>query len=566
MSKLVDTLKSKNLKTELKWIFRYVNNFKLSIFIITLIGVFSSLISVFSTSLSKYLINCVTGAMPADNLKWIIPVMVLSFIVMMVVNSLQSKMSFSVSLKLTYKMKQDIFESAMFADWQQLNKYHSGDLVSRMTSDVSAIVSLIVNVLPSIISLIVRIAAALSVIMYFDFTMGIIVLIASPFVLIATTLLGKKIRKLNLQSQEAHSKSQSFTQESFQNIMVIKSFNLSKIFSQKLRVLQDEHFKVSNEKNNFSITLGIIFSVVYQIISYSTLGWGAYRLYTKAISFGDFTAFLSLVSQVQSPLSAIVSMIPTAINATSSASRILEILELSRENDSDEECSDLGDDTSIRFKNVFFSYEDGSEVLENVNITASSGKVTALIGPSGSGKTTLIRMLLGLVTPVSGEILIGLDRAVSVSTRKFFSYVPQGNTLFSGTIAENLRMTNPTASDEELIESLKIACAWEFVEKLPQKLDFVLSERGIGLSEGQCQRISIARAFLKKSKILLLDEATAALDIETEENILQNISENLNGRTCIVITHRSTVFRLCEKIYKVKNKEVFLSSENPIEN
>lgn len=557
--KIKDKYNVKEIKEELRWMFRYVNDYRGKLALILVINAVGGILSVVTATLSKPLIDCVTGTEPIETLRWVIPVMLGSFIFNLLMGAVGSRLGLDISLKLSYQMKQDIFEKIMVSDWQKLNKYHSGDLLNRMTSDASAVIGVIVDVLPSAVSILVRFIFAVIVMLCYDATMGVIALILCPISAIMIRVLGRKLREFNRRSQEALSENQSFIQESIQNSMIIKSFGLSGVFSNKLKVIQKKHYELSMEKNNFSIMLKIGFSVLYQLASYATLGYGAYRLYTKSISMGEFTSFMSLISQIQSPLVALLQVLPVAITATSSAGRIIEILQLPTEKSYEPNGLKQSDSISLELQNVSFAYDDGKNVLENVSLEASAGKITALIGESGGGKTTIIRLFLGLINAQSGEVLLNGNTKASPDTRRLFSYVPQGNTLFSGTIEENLKLADPDATEQEMLDALECACALDFVRELPDGIKTVIGEKSMGLSEGQSQRIAIARALLRKAPIILLDEVTSALDIETERKVLENINSSLSGKTCIVITHRTTVFEICDKIYRIKEHKASLA-------
>jgi ABC-type multidrug transport system fused ATPase/permease subunit len=503
------------------------------------------------------LINAVTGSIPLSSLGWIIPVITGSFALSLAIRSVTSKISVRTSTKLNNLMRQDVFDHAMGADWQSVSEYHSGDLLNRMTGDVSSIVSTVMDTLPGFVSLIVRLVAAFLVIMRFDSSMGLIILLIFPVAIVLAQLVGRKLRKFDTMMRERMSKSQSFIQESLQNIMIIKSFGLENLFMGRLKKHQKDLYDIALEKNSFAVKLQVLFSVLYQIASYAVMFWGAYRLYNHAITFGDYTAFISLAGQIQSPLVMLITMLPAAITSTSSAERLITLFGIKPEEQPPENEQSINN-YSIELKQVNFAYNKGGAVLEDVSLLLPSGQITALIGPSGEGKTTLIRLFLGLIQPQSGTVLIGETLSPSGTTRPLFAYVPQGNTLFSGSIRENLLLGSPDAAESELRKALEQACALEFVEKLPQGMDTNLGEKGLGLSEGQAQRIAIARALLRKAPFVLLDEATSALDMETEQRILANIQTELKARTCVVITHRVTAFDLCHKIYRIKDKSASL--------
>ncbi|MCI6018697.1 MAG: ABC transporter ATP-binding protein/permease, partial [Clostridiales bacterium] len=338
---------------------------------------------------------------------------------------------------------------------------------------------------------------------------------------------------------------------------------------------------ISLKYNLFTIKTNIFMSVLAMFVQFAAFGYCLFRMWSHSITYGTMTLFLQQRSQLSSAFSSMVSIIPAFLNSSVSAHRIRELTELPKEkhikhSSGLDDCLESG--LSVCMDHVSFVYpavkqaedehvckaaeESGSmkKVIMHSNFAAHPGEIVALVGASGEGKTTLIRLILGLIQPDEGQVCLssadGLSVDVNADTRHLFAYVPQGNTLLSGTIAENMRMVREDATDDDIIEALKIACAWEFVEKLPDQVNTVLGERGKGLSEGQAQRIAIARAVLRSSPILLLDEATSALDIDTECRVLKNIIKQQPNKTCIVTTHRPTVLSMCRRVYKVEDSKV----------
>jgi ABC-type bacteriocin/lantibiotic exporter with double-glycine peptidase domain len=322
-----------------------------------------------------------------------------------------------------------------------------------------------------------------------------------------------------------------------------------------------------------SLTASAVMSLAGLAISYSCYAFGIYRVWSGAITYGTMTMFLSLSSSLTSTLNQLISLIPTAVGISVAAGRLIEIWDMPKE-------SFAGSDETDRFlqenqaegicltvEDMTYGYHGGSLVFEHTDFTAKPHEIVALVGPSGEGKTTLLRILLALLRPRSGRAevqgaLTGEVLPLTPATRRLFSYVPQGNTMFSGTIADNMRSVKEDASDEEIIAALQMAMAWEFVEKLPDTIYHPIGERGKGFSEGQAQRLSIARALLRKSPILLLDEATSALDADTEAALLQNIAADDRPRACIVTTHRRAVLHICDRVYEIRDRQCVISSSH----
>ena len=380
----------------------------------------------------------------------------------------------------------------------------------------------------------------------------------------------------NAKSASMNAKMYGFNQETFSNIQTIKAFDLIHFYIERLKSLQKEYIQMRMDFQKMSMLTSILMTLIGFIVSYSCYGWGIYRVWSNAITYGTMTMFLSLSGTLTSSVNSLASLVPSAVSLTISAGRLMDIVEMPQE--------DYSRDSEVRaFENTYraggigldmqelsYRYNTGTEVFSHATVEAYPHEIVALVGPSGEGKTTMLRLILSLLKPQGGDawVCAGEDRskklAMSPSTRKLFSYVPQGNTMFSGTIAENLRNVKPDATDAEVIEALKLAEAWEFVEKLPDGIDSVVKERGGGFSEGQAQRLSIARALLRKSPILLLDEATSALDVATERRVLKNIMADTYPRTCIVTTHRPTVLNICTRVYAIRDKKCEVLGEEEI--
>lgn len=326
--------------------------------------------------------------------------------------------------------------------------------------------------------------------------------------------------------------------------------------------------RISLEYQMFSIKTGIITSIIGLCVQYTAFGYCLYRLWTHDITYGTMTLFLEQRSKLASAFSSVVSIIPAFLNTSISAHRIRELAQLPKEvhiPDSSELDEFIEDGFEVQMRDVNFAYVEDKKVITDSAFIAKPGEIVALVGPSGEGKTTMIRLILGLIRPETGQSLIrasnGQEVEMNADTRHLFAYVPQGNTILSGTIAENMRMVKEDATDEEIIEALKIACAWDFVEKMPDTINSNIGERGRGFSEGQAQRIAIARAVLRDSPILLLDEATSALDVTTERKVLRSIIQQRPNKTCIVTTHRPSVLNMCQRVYRVMETKVTELSE-----
>lgn len=556
----------KEMYHEAKWIYSYIRNYKMVVVFYIVLGIVGTFMGLAGSIASKYLIDAVTGY-DSGRIGIIISVILSMGLGGIAINAILSRISTKINVKVGNEIRADIYDKIINTDWESMSSYRSGDLLNRLSGDTSTVAGSVIEWIPSLITKSVQFISILAVILYYDPTMAVLALISAPVTLLVSKVLMKRMRKFNKDIRIVSSEMMSFNQETFSNLQSIKAFNLVNVFSNKLRDVQRKYTDVNLDYNKFSIYTSSFMSVVGMVVSYSCFGWGVYRLWTGHITYGTMTLFLQLSSSLSGAFSALIGLVPSAIAATTAAGRIMEIVELPRENMKDEDlvdriavtCDDSG--LAVEIDNLNFKYADSEKVvLEDANIVANPGEIVALVGPSGEGKTTTMRILLGLLNINEGRSIIkatdNLECDISASTRKLMAYVPQEKTMFSGTIAENMRMVKANASDEEIIEALTSACAYEFVSKLPEGINSKIGERGNGFSEGQNQRLSIARALLRNSPILLLDEATSALDVATERRVLRNIMSLNANKTCIVTTHRPSVLNMCDRVYKISQTQV----------
>lgn len=557
------------------WIGQYARRYWKAMVLYTLLGVMGTGVSLVSSLISKDLVDIITGH-ETGRLISTFAAMIGFSIGNILVAQASGYASTLINLKVDTEIKNDIFAKMMVTDWESLTTYHTGDLVTRWSSDASNIANGILNWIPNLIIYTVRFISALAIVIYYDPTFAIFALLGIPFSALLSKPLLKRMSKNNQRSAQMNAKLYGFNQETFSNIQTIKAFDLIKFYIERLGSLQKEYIGMRLEFQRMSILTSILMSIIGFIVSYSCYGWGIYRVWSGAISYGTMTMFLSLSGTLTGSVNSLVSLVPSAISLGISAGRLMDIVEMPQEDYSaDREVEQFAEKyrasgIGLAMEDLSYTYHTGTEVFSKASLEAWPHEIIALVGPSGEGKTTMLRLILSLLRAQGGEAWIGAgeDReqriALSPSTRKLFSYVPQGNTMFSGTIAENMRNVKPEATDEEIVEALKLACAWEFVEKLPDGIESMVKERGGGFSEGQAQRLSIARALLRKSPILLLDEATSALDVATERKVLKNIMTDTYPRTCIVTTHRPTVLGICTRVYAIRGKKCEVLGEEEI--
>lgn len=467
----------------------------------------------------------------------------------------ESLLSVRISESFSNSMRQRFFNRLLETEWLPLSAYHSGDLLTRLTSDVNNITNCIVSVIPGVVSLGVQLAASFLTLLHYEPKLAILAFILGPSTVIFSRIWGRKLKYLHIKVQESESSYRSYIQEAIQNFIVIKSFKLEKHNHDALQGLHEDRIKWIIERNRFTLAANNVIALGYWAGYFLAFCWGAVRLSQKAISFGTLTAFLQLVQQVQTPFIGLARTFPKIIAMAASAGRLMELEEMSLEKRARQ--VPYREDVGLSMQEVSFYYSDSRYVLNKITMEIAPGQLVALVGSSGEGKTTLIRLLLALLRPSEGKVsftdFFGGDYEASAATREWVTYVPQGNTLFSGTIADNLRSGKADATYSEMEQAARAACAWSFIEELPQGLETIIGERGHGLSEGQAQRIAIARAFLKKAPVMILDEATSALDLETEMNVLSAVKDLGYPCTCLVITHRLSALRICSRVLRLQD-------------
>lgn len=475
---------------------------------------------------------------------------------------------FNVNAKLEIAMKTNLFRDILKKNYRDIRGYHSGELMNRLTSDISVVTSMITTIIPQIAYLVVKLVGVFIVLFSIDYLFALIFFIGGFIILLVSQFFKKRMKALHKRAQETDGKVRSFLQETIESLLVVKVFRAEKKVSQNSVDLQKDNFKVKRKRNYISIFATTSFSFVFTIGYFYGMIWGAFNIFAGAITYGTLTAVLSLVSQIQGPLSGLTSVLPQYYSALASAERIMEIENLEDEpliNEGKISTRELYEKMdSIEFENITFSY-DADKIFDNTSLSVNKGDYIVITGISGIGKSTLTRLLLSVFTLDSGEIYLKLKDGSKVyvdkSLRSLFAYVPQGNFLLSGTIRENISFIRPDATDEEIMEAARISCADDFINELPDGLDTKIGEKGSGLSEGQVQRIAIARAVICKAPILLLDEATSALDSETEKKLLANLKAQRNI-TCILVSHKSAANSVCNKEVKIQDKKIIVSEIN----
>lgn len=547
------------LKREFSWLAKQAGAHKLQILTIGLLGLVGAIMGLVSSVASKHLIDAVTG-FGSDRFGRAAGMMVLMMLGSLIFQAFSSRISASIQVRVKNEMQHKTYTRILRAGWEALEPYRSGDLLNRLSSDVNILAEGTINWLPSLVTTATKFLGAFCIIAYFDPIMALIALAGMPVLLLFSRVLMRKLRGHNLQMKELTGEVMSFQEDSFRNLTSIKAFSLVDRFETEMRHLQGSYIDAFLAFNAFRINMNSLMSLVGMVVTASCFAWSVYQLWNGSITYGSMTMFLELSGMLRTAFSGLLSLAHQMISLTTSAGRILAVENLPEEDGEVPEGLMEEERLDITMDQVSFHYRDGESVLDPFDFTARNGDLIAVIGPSGEGKTTLLRLLLGLVEPDSGraELLGGSGRRYSISagTRTAFAYVPQGNSVFAGTIAENLRLIQQDATDAELEEVLRIACAWEYVQQFPDGIQHTLGAGGRGISEGQAQRLAIARALLRRAPILLLDEATSGLDMATERQLLENLRKSGRLQTCILVTHRPESARFCARTYEVHRRQV----------
>ncbi len=457
-----------------------------------------------------------------------------------------------IGVEVRNKMRLKIFARLLRGEWLHLQKRHTGDLINRLEGDVNSITALITETIPATTVVGVQLIASFAILFTMSPVLALSVLVALPIAMVASRFYIKRMRKLNRDVRDSDSRIQSVLQESLQHKALIKTLEKNNNTEEKLTALQEKLKGEVRSRTKFSLGAYSLTQLGFATGYLVAFTWGVYGLAEGVVTFGTLSAYLQLVGLIQRPTMDLSHFIPGIVSSFTAAERLFELEEIPEEQQG--ESIMLKGIAGVRFNGVSFKYGDEERrILNNFNYEFAPNSITAVVGETGAGKTTLIRLLVALVTPQEGCVEVYSNEEKHNSsplTRCNFVYIPQGNSLVSGTIRENLLMGNPDATEEMLQKALHVACA-DYVYKLPQGLDTVLSEQGGGLSEGQAQRIAVARSILRPGSILIFDEATSALDEATELEMLQRLTESNTGKTIIFVTHRPAVIKYCDKVLEI---------------
>ncbi len=536
------------------WLYRYSKPFTGKIFFVMLCNITLSLIGLWLAVISKNIIDSATGGN-------VIAYGIIFYIILTLANQViaiaMNLVSIMLNERFSFGIRKQIYEKILYSQWLEVEKFHTGDLVTRLTSDAGVVSEGISQVIPMIIQLLASLVITFFTLFHFEPAMALMAIMIGPISGVLGIWIGKKIKVLQKKVQESESTYRSFMQESLSNLLIIKSFRNEEYFTNQLVKLREERFHWVWKKSLLSIISSTLMAIAYNLGYIIIFSYGAILLANGSITYGTITLFLTLVHCIQAPFTNLAQLIPKVVGILTSAGRIMELQNIPLEETSENliQANEIG----VTINNLTFGYEK-ENIIEHANIQLAPSDFVAVLGESGIGKTTLVRLLMSFMKPSVGNIFFHIGNGhyekANANMRDLISYVPQGNTLFSGSIRENIIMGKLDATEEEIEEALINASGLDFVKELPNGLDTVIGEKGLGLSEGQAQRISIARALVRKTPLLILDEATSALDEITEMKVLQQIQGIIPKPTCLLITHRRSVLRYCNHEMYIYDKKI----------
>ena len=524
------------------WLWKHHKQCRLQAFLNVAIGLALVGLGLYGVHTIRALTDVATHARPGNILLLAI-LLAAIFLAEMLLHIASTWITAVLGVKTQNLIQQYFFQRLIRGRWSGITRYHSGDVINRLFGDVNDIVNLMTEVLPTTITVIVQFVASFIYLYVMDRTLAIIVIVSSPLFIILSRIYFRRMRRIVRTIKDSNSAIQAIIQESIQHKMVIKVLGRESTMIDRLEQRQQLLRHQIKSRARFSILSKTLVNVGFAGAYLTALTWGLLQLNANVITVGVLMAFTQLISRIQRPMLDAARLLPIFVNSLTSCERLMELEELPLEEEGTP--IKLDGKVGIRFDNVTYRYTDnGRTVIRNFSHDFRPGSFTAILGETGAGKTTLVRMMLALISPTEGKVeAYSLSREVRLlapNLRSNFSYIPQGNTLFSGTIRENLLMGNPEATTDDMHQALRMAMA-DFVLQLPEGLDTRCGEQGGGLSEGQAQRIAIARAMLHPCRILILDEATSALDPTTEKKLLENLKQHFTDTTIIFVTHRTAV-------------------------
>lgn len=535
-----------------KWLWKASGGFRIPVVGYALTGVLNVSVSLLFVFVCKHLIDIATGV-SGDALNTYIAWMLGCLVAQLAFSAFRSCLVGRTETALQNELHRRLFVHLMESCWSGREKLHTGDMLNRLEEDVQTVTGALCGTIPSLFITLFQLGGALFFLSQLDIRLAAVVVCIMPVALLFSKGYVRKMRRLSREIRDTDSRIQSHLQENLQHRILIRTLEYTGQAVHRLVSVQTELWKKVRQRTDFSVFSRSMVQIGFMTGYAVAFLWGVFGLQKGTVTFGMMAAFLQLVAQIQRPMVDLSRQVPAFIRIFISAERLIELEELPQEQQG--EPVRLEGEVGVRMEQVCFAYPESSRpVLNRFSYDFKPGSLTAIVGETGVGKSTLLRLILALLKPEEGRVVFyhgSREVEASPQTRCNLSYVPQGNTLVSGTIRENLQMGNPKATDEEMKRALYLAVA-DFVLDLPDRLDTLCGERGTGLSEGQAQRIAIARGLLRPGSVLLLDEPTSSLDSETEKLLLQRLSGQLYGKTLILISHREAIAQLCTSVVWMK--------------
>ena len=543
-----------------KWIWGYTKRYRRAVWFYTILGVASSTLGLVSAVASKYSIDIITGY-DSDHLWFIVTVMVASALVGLLLRSVTSRISTKISLRVNNDIQAQVFDRLLGADWRSLNAFASGDLLSRLSTDVGSVSSSAIRWLPDLIVTAYTFAATLAVILHYDWIMALLALASAPFLLLTSRRLIRGMRTHQQEVRQVGSRLMSYETETLHNLDAIKGFGITGRYGRGFRRRQEEFRRASLDYNLFSIRTEILLSLLGSAVQMAAFGYCLYLLWSGKILYGTMTLFLSQGAKLSSAFNALVRTVPSFLSASVSARRIRDLYALEPEpvlpDDRLDSLASQG--FTVAVEDAGYAYVPHQPVLTHADFRAAPGETVALVGPSGGGKTTIARLIPRFFDVQAGAVLLGGRDVRSIPTAELMeqiSFVFQEVRLFKKSIRDNIRAARPDATEAEILHAAQLAQCSDILEKTPGGLDAVIGSKGVYLSGGEMQRIALARAILKDAPIVVLDEASSFADPENEAKIQKAFEALMKGKTVLMIAHRLSTVRNMDRILVIRDGEI----------
>ena len=535
----------KLILTYLRWLWSHSVGARGAVLVNIFLGTLNVGLNLFFIFLCKRLVDIATGTV-TGSLGFYTAVVLAVIVIRLVITAVNVRVENLTNSKMNFVIRKGLYSNLLYAEWLGKEKRHTGDTVNRLESDVGTVTNVIVSDVPQIFTTLVQLVAAVIFLCTMEWRLAALLVLITPLFILFSRIFIRRLREMTRGIRETESEVQSHLQESLQHRMVIQSMENEGRMEGRLDDLQDREYGQIKERTRFNIIARTMLSAAFSFGYIAAFLWGVYGISKGSLTFGVMTAFLQLVGQIQRPVVNLTRQIPSFVYSTTSIDRLMEMEDAPKQEVG--EPVKLTGPAGIRVEDLYYRYPDGKRmILKGLTFDFPPLSRTAIVGETGSGKSTLIRLMLALLKPVGGRVVLydgTREVPASAATRCNLVYIPQGNTLFSGSVRENLLMGDPEATEEQMRAALEMAVAG-FVFDLPEGLDTRCGEGGAGLSEGQAQRIAIARGLLRPGSILLLDEFSSSLDPVTEEKLMDNLTKNAAGKTMVFITHRERIAQYC---------------------